>query len=76
MLTKKSASVKFFNMIGMKRINLFSLYAHNASNILQLLGNGRPGMDCDAYNCDGRHIMLFVAPSGGLSGRSIFFDRT
>lgn len=41
MLTKKSASVRFFNMIGTKRIKYFSLYGYKGLKILRLLDNGR-----------------------------------
>lgn len=75
MLTKKSASVKFFNMIGTKRIKIFSLYAYKASNILPLFGNGKSGMGCGEYNCLRQNIMSIVS-SGGLSGRPVFPDRT
>ena len=75
MLTKKSASVKFFNMIGTKRINLFSLYACKATNILRLLGNGRPGKDSRMNSCCEQKVMLSIVSSGGLNGRSVFPDR-
>lgn len=75
MLTKKSASVKFFNMIGTKRINMFSLYAYKVTNILRLLGNGGQGKDSGMNSCYEQNIMLSIASSGGLNGRSVFSDR-
>lgn len=75
MLTKKSASVKFFNMIGTKGIKIFSLYAYKASNILPLFGNAMPRRGCGEYDCLRQNIMSIVS-SGGLSGRPVFPDRT
>lgn len=74
MLTKKSASVKFFNMIGTKGIKFFSLYAYKASNILPLFGNGMPCKGCGEYNL--RQNIMSIVSSGGLSGRPVFPDRT